>query len=152
MEIARFIKILFNYQRSTRPSPESQSYILYDLRFSQQWLWRMPSSEMWCCVVLVWTDLSEECIASIFRVKKFASKEPAWAGGCRLSHQSKIPSYENREGGIVGHMGNPLFWFPIWPTFVPFLFLWNFGSHKIYTMPHPRRRHSLKLYIVWTNT
>jgi hypothetical protein len=46
------------------------------------------------------------CIASIFRVEKFASEELVWAGGCRLH-----------------------------------TFLWNFGSHKIYTAPHPRRRH-----------
>jgi hypothetical protein len=38
--------------------------------FSQRWLWRMPSSGMWCRVELVWTDVSEECIASIFRVEK----------------------------------------------------------------------------------
>jgi hypothetical protein len=51
--------------------------------------WRMPSSGMWSRVDLVWTDISEERIAFIFRVEKFASEEPAWAGGCRLSHQSK---------------------------------------------------------------
>jgi hypothetical protein len=32
-------------------------------------------------VDLVWTDVSEERIASIFRVEKSASDEPAWAGG-----------------------------------------------------------------------
>jgi hypothetical protein len=53
------------------------------LRFSQQWLWRMSSSGMWRCVHLVWTDVSKERIASIFRVEKSASEEPAWAGGCR---------------------------------------------------------------------
>jgi hypothetical protein len=46
--------------------------------------WRMPSSRMWRRIDLVWTDVSEECIASIFRVEKFASEEPAWAGGCRV--------------------------------------------------------------------
>jgi hypothetical protein len=30
------------------------------------------------------TDASEERIASIFRVEKSASEEPAWAGGCSL--------------------------------------------------------------------
>jgi hypothetical protein len=39
---------------------------------------------MWCCVDLVWADISEESIASILRVEKSASEEPAWAGGCRL--------------------------------------------------------------------
>jgi hypothetical protein len=56
-----------------------------DLRFSRRSLWRMPSSGMWRRVDLVWTDVSEERIASIFRVEKSASEEPAWAGGCRLS-------------------------------------------------------------------
>jgi hypothetical protein len=37
---------------------------------------------MWRCVGLVLTDVSEERIASIFRVEKSASEEPAWAGGC----------------------------------------------------------------------
>jgi hypothetical protein len=37
---------------------------------------------MWRRVDLVWTDVSEERIASIFRVEKSASEEPAWAGGC----------------------------------------------------------------------
>jgi hypothetical protein len=48
------------------------------LMFSRRWLWNMLFSEMWRCVVLMWTDVSEEHIASIFRV------EPAGAGGCRL--------------------------------------------------------------------
>jgi hypothetical protein len=33
---------------------------------------------MWLPVDLVWTDVSEERTASIFRVKKSASDEPAW--------------------------------------------------------------------------
>jgi hypothetical protein len=40
---------------------------------------------MWRCVNLVWTDVSEEHIASIFRVEKSGSEEPVWAGGCRLT-------------------------------------------------------------------
>jgi hypothetical protein len=56
-------------------------------------LWRMPSSWMRRRVDLVRTDVSEERIASTFRVEKSMSEEPAWAGGCRLSHQSKTPSY-----------------------------------------------------------
>jgi hypothetical protein len=39
---------------------------------------------MWRRVDLVWTDVSEEHIASIFRVEKSASEEPALAGGCCL--------------------------------------------------------------------
>jgi hypothetical protein len=33
---------------------------------------------MWRRVGLVWTDVSEERITSIFRVEKSASEEPAW--------------------------------------------------------------------------
>jgi hypothetical protein len=33
------------------------------------------------CVDLVWTDVLKERIASVFRVEKSASEEPAWAGG-----------------------------------------------------------------------
>jgi hypothetical protein len=40
---------------------------------------------MWRRVDLVWPDVSEERIASIFRVENTASEEPAWACGCRLS-------------------------------------------------------------------
>jgi hypothetical protein len=44
---------------------------------------------MWCCVDHALTDASEERIVSIFRVEKSANEKPAWAGGCRLSHQSE---------------------------------------------------------------
>jgi hypothetical protein len=37
---------------------------------------------MWRRVDLVWTDVSEEGIASIFRVEKSESEEKAWAGSC----------------------------------------------------------------------
>jgi hypothetical protein len=57
----------------------------------------MSSSGMWHCVGLVLTDVSEERIASIFRVEKSASEEPVWPGGCRLSHQSEITSYIGSE-------------------------------------------------------
>jgi hypothetical protein len=50
---------------------------------------------MLCRVGLVWTDVSEERVASIFRVEKPASEEPALAGGCRLSEmrQRSVPRY-----------------------------------------------------------
>jgi hypothetical protein len=41
---------------------------MQDMRFSWQWLWRMPSSGMLRHVVLVRTDVSEERGASIIRV------------------------------------------------------------------------------------
>jgi hypothetical protein len=74
---------------------------LRKLGANYHWNWRMPSSGLWRSVDLVWIDVSEERIASIFRVDKSAIEEPAWAGGCRLSHQSKTPSYirKRMEGG-----------------------------------------------------
>jgi hypothetical protein len=53
--------------------------------------WRIPSSWMWHRVDLMWTDVSEEHIASILRVEKSASEEPAWAGGCILSQRRYVP-------------------------------------------------------------
>jgi hypothetical protein len=44
---------------------------------------------MWRLIVLVWTDVSEERIASIFRVEKSASVEPAWADSVS-SHQLRL--------------------------------------------------------------
>jgi hypothetical protein len=55
----------------------------FNTRFSQPWLWRTLSSGMWGCVDLVWTDILEERITSIFRAEKSASEEAAGAGGCR---------------------------------------------------------------------
>jgi hypothetical protein len=84
------------------------------MRFSRGWLWRMPFSGMWRHVDLVWTDVSEERIASIFRVEKSARDEPAWAGGCP------------EDGGNT--------------------FLQNVGSQKNYKAPHPRKRHSSRIW------
>jgi hypothetical protein len=36
---------------------------------------------MWRRVDIVWTEVSEERIASIFRVEKSASEKPEWACG-----------------------------------------------------------------------
>jgi hypothetical protein len=47
---------------------------------------------MWRRVDLVWTDVSEERIASIFRVEKSSSGEPAWSGGC--SHEGMQENHE----------------------------------------------------------
>jgi hypothetical protein len=54
------------------PAPKPLQWML-ELRFSQGRLRRIPSSGMWRRVDLVWTDVSEERIASIFRVEKSAS-------------------------------------------------------------------------------
>jgi hypothetical protein len=55
---------------------------------------------MWRCIDHASTDVSEECIASIFRVEKSVSGEPASAGGCRLILSGKKTSYirTGREG------------------------------------------------------
>jgi hypothetical protein len=47
---------------------------------------------MWRRVDLALTDVSEESIASIYKVEKSASGESAGAGCCRLSHKSEITS------------------------------------------------------------
>jgi hypothetical protein len=77
---------------------------------------------MWRFLDLVWTGVSKERIASIFRGEKSASEEPAWAGGS-LARGFFYPEY----GGDK--------------------FLGNVGSHTIYEAPHPRRRHSSFLTI-----
>jgi hypothetical protein len=61
---------------------------------------RVVSSGMWCCVDLALPNISEEHVASIFRVEKSVSREPVSAGGSRLSHQSETTSYirTGREG------------------------------------------------------
>jgi hypothetical protein len=51
-----------------------------DMPFCKQYEnWRKPSSGVWRRVYVVdWTDVSEDRIASIFRVEKPARKQPAW--------------------------------------------------------------------------
>jgi hypothetical protein len=58
--------------------------------------WRMPSSGMWHRVDIVWTDVSEERSASIFRVQKFSTEEPAWGGGCTL----QPPAHAGSSSGM----------------------------------------------------
>jgi hypothetical protein len=55
--------------READPSPPASAEV--------KKMWRMSSSGMWRCVDLASTDVSEERIASIFRVEKSASGEPA---------------------------------------------------------------------------
>jgi hypothetical protein len=84
---------------------------------------------MWRRVDLVWTDVSEERIASIFRVEKSAIEEPAWASAATCSRWFLARGFFYPEDG-----GDT--------------FLWNIGLHKIYTAPHPRRRHSSIIHTV----
>jgi hypothetical protein len=71
--------------------------------------WGIPSSGMWRHVDLVWTDVSEERFASILRVEK----------NLRAINQrvqvARIFFY-HEDGGDM--------------------FVWNIGSHEIYTAPH----------------
>jgi hypothetical protein len=69
------------------------------LRFSRRWLCRMPSSGVWRRVGVVdWTDVSEDRIASIFRVEKSASEEPAWAA---LHNRPSFTHYNKQYIGSV---------------------------------------------------
>jgi hypothetical protein len=61
----------------------------------------MPSSGMWRCVYLVWTDVSEERIASIFRVKKSASEEPTWTCGSETSVHTRSTWRHTPEDDIL---------------------------------------------------
>jgi hypothetical protein len=69
---------------------------------------------MWHCVVLVWKDVSEEHMASIFRVEGL--QLPAHATSLHTNF------FYPDDGGDT--------------------LLRNVGSHKNYMAPHPRRRHS----------
>jgi hypothetical protein len=66
----------------------------------------MPSSGVLRRVDVVdWTDVSEERIASIFRVEKSASEEPGGASGCRLATSRKLPTICELVGRESGHKG-----------------------------------------------
>jgi hypothetical protein len=78
---------------------------------------------MWRRVDLVWTDVSEERIASIFRIDNTRATnqtESVCSHLLKLVPRSRIIYPEDRGD----------------------TFLWNVGSHKIYMAPHTRRRHS----------
>jgi hypothetical protein len=52
---------------------------------------------MWRYVDLVWTDVSQERIASIFSAEKSTSEEPEWAGGCSLQDYNKSTRRHNKK-------------------------------------------------------
>jgi hypothetical protein len=74
----------------------------------------MPSSGMWRRVDLVWTDVSVECITSIFRVEKSANEEPAWAGGCRLLSLRYIPPKRRLTQDLHGVTSQKTAFFILW--------------------------------------
>jgi hypothetical protein len=71
---------------------------MYGLRFSQQWLWRILSSEIQCCVFR-WksSDISEEHVTSIFMVKETSVDFPRTTQ-CYI-HPNMFNTC-NRENGI----------------------------------------------------
>jgi hypothetical protein len=63
--------LISEFVPGTEDTKNLSKYIrMEELRFSQRWLWRMSSSGMWHCVDPGLSDVSEERIASIFRVEK----------------------------------------------------------------------------------
>jgi hypothetical protein len=68
---------------------------------------------MWRRVDLVWTDVSEGRIPSIFRVEKSASEEPAWAGGCKMQSARSTRSHIPEDGILITYGVNPKakYWF-----------------------------------------
>jgi hypothetical protein len=56
---------------------------------------------MWRRVALAWTDVSEERVASIFRVEKSASEEPVWEGGFETSVHTRTTRRHIQENGIL---------------------------------------------------
>jgi hypothetical protein len=95
---------------------------MQDLRFSRRWLWIIPSAGMWCRVDILLTDVSEERIASIFKVEKSASDAPTWAGCCRLQPPAHAGSSRVNFSTLKMEA--------------------IFSETSVHTRPHPRRRHS----------
>jgi hypothetical protein len=99
--------------------------VMWDLRFSRWWLWRMPSSGMWCRVALVRTEVSEELTISIIRVKWLSELGTALASTrnwIRLRCSYLTDSCHSDDGGDT--------------------FLRNIGSYKNHKESHPRWRDS----------
>jgi hypothetical protein len=57
----------------------------------------MPSSGLWRRVALVRTDVSEERVASIFRVDRISELETAFAITSRLKHNDPYLLYEKTK-------------------------------------------------------
>jgi hypothetical protein len=78
----------------------------------------MPSSGVWRRIDVVdWTDVSEDRIASIFRVEISANEEPAWAGGCRTVIE-------------VDALGRLLFIWTALPTVITLITIISLGTYN----------------------
>jgi hypothetical protein len=80
---------------------------------------RMPSSGVWRRVdVIDWTDVLEDRIASIYRVEKSASEEPAWPATCSrwffargffyLLQRAATPELEHGDDVAAGWRSTPV--------------------------------------------
>jgi hypothetical protein len=86
-------------------------------------------------VYLVWTDVSEEHIASVFRVETSASDVSTLNIEAIYSSETsvhKVYTAHITEDDILDSN----------PEDGGDTFFRNVGSHKVYTAPHHRRRHS----------
>jgi hypothetical protein len=99
------------------------------------------SSGMWQRVDLVWTNVSEQYIASNFKVDRSANEEPTWADGCSL--QTAVISLYRRVSGTVWpplRSSGQSFWLRIKRSRVRFPalpdFLSSSGSGTGSTQPH----------------
>jgi hypothetical protein len=72
-----FFFITSRYRSKLGARPPEDVEVYSEIKLSS--LYRIPSSGMWRRVDLVWAEVSKERIASILRVEKSASEEPAWA-------------------------------------------------------------------------
>jgi hypothetical protein len=99
----------------------STTIIINDLRLSQRLLWRMSSSGLWRCVDLASTDVSLSPCSYIAGSFWLVAQSAATCSRWFTARGSLYPE----DGGDT--------------------FLRNVGWRKIYTAPHPRRRHSLQL-------
>jgi hypothetical protein len=89
-------------------------YVSVTYKYSSSW--RMPSSGVWRRVDVVdWTDVSEDTIASIFRVVSSAATCSRWFFARGFFYPEDGGDSILRNVGSIDH---------------------------IYTAPHPRRRHS----------
>jgi hypothetical protein len=108
--------------------------------------WRMPSSGMWRCVDLVWTDVSEEAFLLDLYRPYLPLSSPLIS---HVAHSPSLPPFPYIAGCfrlVAQSAATCSHWLLARGFFYPEdegdKFIRNVGWHKIYTAPHPRRRHS----------